>query len=272
MSTLQEKKPLRIVMQATPHNNQTTPGNHVTPGSQITTSSPDSARQASPVIDAIKREAAWSATTFNLDLVPAPVEYVQLFWRAYLGAVAFDLWSVLCSLLWYPDEHDGRWPTISQIAAVLGGVADRYRILGRKASGDHIEHDGALHRLVSEGLVTYQTIGQGNGTRYRFQIHTQLPSLTPEQVAQLPESVQRLHREWEGRWEQVPLPASHRTAQANSRASRAVAGICAEAAPEMGAAADSESLGLVFGGGGLMTMRRVCGIAATFLTKVADGR
>jgi hypothetical protein len=102
-----------------------------------------------------------------------------------------------------------------------------------------------LHRLVAEGLVTYQTTGEGTATRYRFQVHTQLPSLTPEQVAQLPESVQRLHREWERRWEQLPLPAPHGTARANSRASRAAAGICAVAAPEMGAAADSDSLGLV---------------------------
>lgn len=245
MNTLQEKKPLRIVMQTTPYNNQATPSKQVTPGSQTTTNSPDSAHQTSPVIDVIKQNGTRATTMFNLDLTPAPAEYVQLFWRAYLGAAAFDLWSVLCSLLWYPDEHDGRWPTISQIAAVLGGVADRYRILGREASGDHIEHDGVLHRLVSEGLVTYQTIGQGNGTRYRFQVHTQLPSLTPEQVAQLPESVQRLHREWERRWEQVPLPASHGTAQVNTQASRAAAEIWAEAAPEMVAAADSDLLGLV---------------------------
>lgn len=241
MNTLQEKKPLRIVMQATPHSQPS-------PDNQIASGDLDAARQTIPEFDVIKRDTSctpWTVPRFNLGLAPAPVEYVQLFWRAYLGAAAFDLWSVLCSLLWYPDKHDGRWPTISQIAAVLGGVADRYRILGRKASGDHIEHDGALHRLVSEGLVTYQTTGEGTATRYRFQVHTQLPRLTPEQVKQLKPPVQKLHRKWEGRWEQVPLPASHGTSRVNTRASRAATGICAVAALEMGAAADSDSLGLV---------------------------
>jgi hypothetical protein len=231
MNTLQEKEPLRIVI-------------------RLTTNSPDAAHQTRPVNESIKHDTPWSTIGFNLDLEPAPVEYIQLFWRAYLGAAAFDLWSVLCSLLWYADEHDGRWPTISQIAAVLDGVADRHRILGRKASGDHIEHDGALHQLVSEGLVTYQTVGQGNGTRYRFQLHTELPRLTPKQVEQLPEPMQRLHRKWEERWEQVQLPASHGTVRANTQASRAATGICAEAAPEMGAAADGDSLWVVVWGEG----------------------
>ena len=122
--------------------------------------------------------------------------YESLFWRPYLGGIAFVLWKVLVDYQPEVKAHpDGRWPTVSVLEKTLG-VGDRYTILGREATKHRPAQVGELDRLRDEGMAHYATIGDGKGTRYWFSVIEQLPLLAPAQANRLPMVLRRRHIKW----------------------------------------------------------------------------
>jgi hypothetical protein len=117
-----------------------------------------------------------------LEKLAANREYIHLFWRAHLGAVPFALWDTLATLQLNMSAGDA-WPPIKTLAALLGPGVTRLTILGRAPSKKHPGQQGALPRLVDEGLVKYSVEGDHPAVyRYVFKVHTILPLLTPLQV------------------------------------------------------------------------------------------
>jgi hypothetical protein len=131
--------------------------------------------------------------------------YESLFWRPYLGGVAFALWQVIRDY-----QREARPPgdatgaqsactaTISAIEKTLG-IGDRYTILGRRATATRPAQRGEIERLKEEGLLSYRIIGGGRGRRYRLIVLEDLPLLTPAQVDRLPSILRGRHRRWIGR-------------------------------------------------------------------------
>lgn len=138
-----------------------------------------------------------SASIKALPGLPLPGRtYESLYWRPYLGGMAFVLWQVLVDH--QPQvkvNPDGRWPTISVLEKTLG-VGDRYTLLGREATKHRPAQVGALDRLRDEGLAIYSVIGEGKGSRYWFSVIEHLPLLAPAQANQLPMVLRRRHLKW----------------------------------------------------------------------------
>lgn len=123
-------------------------------------------------------------------------DYLNLFWRPYVGAIPFSFYELLCSLDWYV-EHKGRWPSISLMTQMLGKGVDRHTILGRAATKKRPALEGALDILVRDHLVAFDTIGEGRGTRYNFVPKRNLPLLTPSQVRRAgPSPLRKAHLLW----------------------------------------------------------------------------
>lgn len=126
-----------------------------------------------------------SMTETPLDKLTASREYVQLFWRAYLGAIPFALWETL-SVFQLNKPADQPWPTIKFLVSLLGPGVSRHTILGRPKSKSHPGQQGSLDLLSSERLIYYWTEGDFPATRrYLFRVHTALPLLTPSQVTEM---------------------------------------------------------------------------------------
>ena len=144
---------------------------------------------------------------------PQSREYVHMFWRPLLGAIAFDVWQTLMVLEDAGIWGDSRWVSLTIVSQTLG-VGDRYTLTGRAGSATRPAQKGALERLVEAYLIAYETKGSGNGLRYRFDIRRELPMLMPAQVAQLPRMVKGLHKKFEGKmskrdrgqWEALTSP------------------------------------------------------------------
>lgn len=126
----------------------------------------------------------------------ADPEYIEQFWRPYLGANAFGLWRVLVGVQGMMDNHIyERWPTIETLSAMVG-EGDRYAILGRAATATRPAQVGTLDRLVEENLVVGWLKGEGKGRRYTFEVQIELPVLTPRQSRQLDTAVAKLHKRY----------------------------------------------------------------------------
>lgn len=138
-----------------------------------------------------------SASIKALPGLPLPGRtYESLYWRPYLGGIAFSLWKVLLDCQPGVKAHpNGRWPTISVIEKTLG-IGDRSTVLGRDATATRPERRGELDRLRDEGLVMYSTAGEGQGKRYWFSVIEQLPLLAPAQANKLPMVLRRRHLKW----------------------------------------------------------------------------
>lgn len=143
------------------------------------------------VVDAFAA-AYWRDTPIYLQ--PTSQHYQELFWKPYLGLVAFGLWRTLC-VLQEPIQQDrrGRWPTVELISDMLG-QGDRCAILGREATKTRPAQQGALPLLVAELLVTYETTGVGVKQRYTFQPRPRLPMLAPSQVKTLTSINRKYHK------------------------------------------------------------------------------
>lgn len=121
----------------------------------------------------------------------ADQNYVELFWRPYLGAQPFALWSALRASLWFVEEK-GHWPPIGLLAEMMG-QSDRYMILGRAATRTRPKQTGVLDALANQNLVNYWREPHGRQNRYAFQVRTSLPLLTPAQVKPFRAIFKRTH-------------------------------------------------------------------------------
>lgn len=129
-------------------------------------------------------------------VTPMERTYTDLFWRAYLGDAPYALWGVLCSLLWYVEANDGRWPPIKTLAELMGQGATRFTILGRKAFPSRPAQEGAIDVLQRENLIYYWTEGDTRHLHYYFSVETDLPLLTPNQAGQLTKATRKLHQKY----------------------------------------------------------------------------
>ena len=137
-------------------------------------------------------------TLFEVDptrgYIPVP-HYASRFWRPYLGLVPFTLWEVLRSYGYFVSQGKVEWPTIEMIADTLG-QGSRSTILGRAASGDRPEQDGAIKVLIQHRLITHWTRGEDRQTVHYFRVLDSLPVLAPTQVRQLSPRKQKEHEEF----------------------------------------------------------------------------
>lgn len=116
--------------------------------------------------------------------------YIRLFYPAVIGARAFVLWDMLRHI-----QADGApWPTIDELASLLGPGTGRHAIVGRKASRSRPGQEGLLDELVKFNMLRYWIDEEGTpNQRYFFIVRETLPTLTAEQVAMLPPAVQERH-------------------------------------------------------------------------------
>lgn len=132
----------------------------------------------------------------NQPLLTAESDYIQQFWRPYLGASAFALWQVLAGVQGMINGRIyERWPTIEVLSSMVG-EGDRYTILGRAATATRPAQVGALDKLVEENLVVGWLKGEGKGRRYTFEVQVEIPVLTPRQAKQLDTAVWKLHKRY----------------------------------------------------------------------------
>lgn len=131
-------------------------------------------------------------------------KYACMYWQPYLeqqARGAFATWFLLrCADKSFDTSiTNKRRINVAIIAAMVG--VDRQLILGRTrtAKGGEKWYDmGAFDVLVRERLARVEKV-QGKNVRdvvYSVQVITELPLLTPAQVATLPPEVQRWHTLW----------------------------------------------------------------------------
>lgn len=134
---------------------------------------------------------------FNAPIIAAPplndiclgvqqLVYIPMFWRPYLGAMAFDLWEVCRAA----QQGEPR-PTIEHLAMMIGG--QRSTILGRAACGKRPSQEGVLAMLLHEKIAWHTTTGRGRQKEHRIEVRPFLPILTPRQANTLPGRLQDYH-------------------------------------------------------------------------------
>ena len=120
--------------------------------------------------------------------------YESTYWRALVGNDAWSLYEILRSFC-----HDGNntcRPSIKLLTAILG-LQDKRAIIGRKKTvkGKEYQYPGLIDLLQEHGLVVAETRGEGHSISYLYHVNLTPTLLSPEQIEQLPELLQRKHAE-----------------------------------------------------------------------------
>lgn len=120
--------------------------------------------------------------------------YESTFWRALVGNDAWSLYEILRSFC-----HDGNntcRPSIKLLTAILG-LQDKRAIIGRNKTvkGKEYQYPGLIDLLQEHGLVVAETRGEGHSISYLYHVNLTPTLLSPEQIEQLPELLQRKHAE-----------------------------------------------------------------------------
>lgn len=124
----------------------------------------------------------------------ATLDYIDLFWTAYLGAPAVAVWRILVAVAADPEQPP---PTIAMLAALCGPGVTRHTLLGRAGGPGRKGQEGILARLEREGLARAIPLGDDPATlRYAFEVRATLPLLAPAQAETLPAVVQDAHERW----------------------------------------------------------------------------
>lgn len=128
--------------------------------------------------------------------------YAIRFWRPFLGADVFDLLQIISSYAYEFEVLKKDGPSIKTLARKMGR-GDVYSIVGRSGSGEGDTHRkgkyGWLNELRDHRLCDHQQAGHGRGAKQYFDYLTKvsdLPLLTPYQVATLSPEDQEEHEEW----------------------------------------------------------------------------
>ena len=123
--------------------------------------------------------------------------YFKYFWAPVLGLKAAATYELLCSFA--HGTQTQCYPSVGLLADTLG--IDRHDLTGRMRRDSRPGHcpeyyqKGTFQILAEHGLCRI-IIEERHGTRhYRFQLRKSPPVLTPEQLAQLPERIQRRHQQ-----------------------------------------------------------------------------
>lgn len=122
--------------------------------------------------------------------------YESTYWRALVGNDAWSLYEVLRSFC-----HKGANtcnPSINLLLAILG-IKDRSVLIGRTkpkiVKGKAYHYPGLIEVLQQYNLVTAEEVGEGHRMRYIFHVEMTPPMLSPNQLEQLPEVLQKKHSE-----------------------------------------------------------------------------
>lgn len=128
--------------------------------------------------------------------------YAIRFWRPFLGADVFDLLQIVSSYAYEFEVLKKDGPSIKVLAAKMGR-GDVYSLVGRSGSGQGETQRkgkyGWLNELRDHRLCDHKQVGHGRGAKQYFDYLTKisdLPLLTPKQVATLSEEDQLEHEEW----------------------------------------------------------------------------
>lgn len=128
--------------------------------------------------------------------------YAIRFWRPFLGADVFDLLQIISSYAYEFEVLKKDGPSIKTLARKMGR-GDVYSIVGRGGSGEGDTHRkgkyGWLNELRDHQLCDHKQVGHGRGAKQYFDYLTKvsdLPLLTPHQVAMLSAEDQEEHEEW----------------------------------------------------------------------------
>lgn len=128
--------------------------------------------------------------------------YAIRFWRPFLGADVFDLLQIISSYAYEFEILKKDGPSIKVLATKMGR-GDVYSLVGRSGSGEGEKHRkgkyGWLNELRDHRLCDHKQVGHGRGAKQYFDYLTKvsdLPLLTPKQVARLSAEDQAEHEEW----------------------------------------------------------------------------
>ncbi len=124
------------------------------------------------------------------------LDYEEFYWKPFMSHQFYNFWRTLSALqrrINSDPDSNGRWPTISQIERMTG--LTRGAIVGRQAYGNHPGQVGIIDQLAELQIIAAYQKGEGNGSRYTFEIHERLPLLTPAQAGKLPRLLQKDHRQ-----------------------------------------------------------------------------
>ena len=181
--------------------------------------------------------------------------YFKYFWAPLLGLKAAATYELLCSF-----AHGAQtqcYPSVGLLADTLG--IDRHDLTGRMRRDSRPGHcpeyyQKGTFQILAEHDLCRVIIEERHGTRhYRFQLRKSPPLLTAEQLAQLPERIQRRHQQLLARcaqeaevfarppivWQSAVEENAATTQSASNQGGDAVTGGC-DAATEPGDAATGD--------------------------------
>jgi hypothetical protein len=129
--------------------------------------------------------------------------YAIRFWRPYLGPDVFDLLQIISSYAYEFEVLRKDGPTLTALINKMGRGKDTRKLTGRTGSGKGDSYRegsyGWLNELRDHRLCDYWQDGYGRWAKNYFDHLTKvsdLPLLTPKQVARLSPEDQAEHEEW----------------------------------------------------------------------------
>jgi len=128
--------------------------------------------------------------------------YESTYWRALLGNDAWGLYEVLRSFC-----HEGNttcYPSVNLLLSILG-LKQRRVLTGwvTLVNGKEYRYPGLIEILQEHKLAVAEVQGEGPKMRYVFHVNMTPPVLTDDQLAQLPDVLQKKHAELLERCEQA---------------------------------------------------------------------
>ena len=120
--------------------------------------------------------------------------YESIYWRALVGNSAWSLYEVLRSFCHHGNNTCN--PSVQFLTTILG-LEDKRALIGRTktVNGKEYRYPGLIEVLQEHKLAVAEVKGEAPKTRYVFHVNLTPDLLTPEQLAQLPDILQKKHAE-----------------------------------------------------------------------------
>jgi hypothetical protein len=118
--------------------------------------------------------------------------YETIYWQCLVGRNAWALYLLLRSYCHHGNPTCN--PSIRTLMEILG-LTDRRQLVGRVDNTPKRQRllPGLLDVLQEHHLIICELIGAGPELRYSFHLQLTPPMLTPDQLACLPQSLQKKH-------------------------------------------------------------------------------
>jgi hypothetical protein len=158
-------------------------------------------RQAGRQSELRKAEESFEVEEVEFDptrrgYTPVP-NYSKHFWTPLIGLKAAATYELLCSFA--HGKKDECYPSVGLLADILG--VDKHDLTGRvrrdRRPGRRPQYyQKGMFQILAEHGLAKATVEERNGNKhYRFRVLKAPPLLTSDQIARLPERLQRRHRE-----------------------------------------------------------------------------